>query len=73
MEIKYLLIRVARSRRIKQRRNAQEGDQRTSLTEPRLFANRAMSTGRIRHSERVAPGLGPTGTSSRAAGGLRER
>ena len=53
---------------IERRRKAQEGTQRFAFTEPSIFAYRAMSTGRRRHSERAAPGLGPG-----PAGGIRER
>ena len=58
----------ARARSIEQRRTAQEGNQRTAFTEPSIFADRALSTGKRRLSERVSPGLGPG-----PAGGLRER
>ena len=60
--------KAARKRAIQQRRNAQEGTQRTAFTEPSVFAYRAMSTGKRRHSERVAPGLGPG-----PVGGVKER
>ena len=61
--------KAARKRDIEQRRTAHEGKERTAFTEPSIFAYRAMSSGRRRHSERVAPGLGP----GPAAGGIRER
>ena len=60
--------KAARKRDIEQRRTAQEGKEYTAFTESSIFAYRAMSTGRRRHSERVAPGLGPG-----PAGGIRER
>ena len=63
--------KAARKRDIEQRRTAQEGKEYTAFTESSIFAYRAMSTGRRRHSERVAPGLGP---GPAAAGGMiRER
>ena len=60
--------KAARKRDIEQRRTAREGKERTAFTEPSIFAYRAMSTGRRRHSERVAPGLGPG-----PVGGVKER
>ena len=60
--------KTARTRDIEERRTAHEGDQGTAFTEPSVFADRALSTGKRRHSERVAPGLGPG-----PAGGIRER
>ena len=59
--------KAARKRDIEQRRTAHEGKERTAFTEPSIFADRALSTGKRRHSERVAPGLGPG-----PAGGIRE-
>ena len=59
--------KTARTRSIEQRRTAQEGNQGTAFTEPSVFADRALSTGKRRHSERVSPGLGPG-----PAGGIRE-
>ena len=55
--------KAARKKDIEQKRAAHGGKERTAFTEPSIFAYRAMSTGRRRQSERVAPGLGPTGTS----------
>ena len=60
--------KAARKKDIAQRRAAQEGTERTAFTEPSIFAYRAMSTGRRRQSERVAPGLGPG-----PVGGVTER
>ena len=59
--------KTARTRDIEARRTAHEGDQGTAFTEPSVFADRALSTGKRRLSERVAPGLGPG-----PAGGIRE-
>ena len=59
--------KAARKRDIEQRRTAHEGKEKAAFTEPSIFAYRAMSTGKRRHSERVAPGLGPG-----PAGGIRE-
>ena len=59
--------KTARTRDIEERRTAHEGDQGTAFTEPSVFADRALSAGKRRHSERVAPGLGPG-----PAGGIRE-
>ena len=59
--------KTARTRDIEERRTAHEGDQGTAFTEPSVFADRALSTGKRRPSERVAPGLGPG-----PAGGIRE-
>ena len=60
--------KAARKKDIEQKRAAHEGKERTAFTEPSIFAYRAMSTGRRRQSERVAPGLGPG-----PVGGVTER
>ena len=60
--------KAARKTNVEQRRRAHEGEKRMAFTEPSIFSDRAMSTGKRRHSERVSPGLGPG-----PAGGLRER
>ena len=60
--------KAARKKDIEQKRAAHGGKERTAFTEPSIFAYRAMSTGRRRQSERVAPGLGPG-----PVGGVTER
>ena len=60
--------KAARKKGIEQKRAAQGGKERTAFTEPSIFAYRALSTGKRRQSERVAPGLGPG-----PVGGVKER
>ena len=60
--------KAARKTSVEQRRRAQEGEKRIAFTEPSIFADRALPTGKRRHNERVSPGLGPG-----PVGGLRER
>ena len=49
--------KAARKTSVEQRKRAQEGEKRIAFTEPSIFSDRVLPTGKITHSERVRQAL----------------